>query len=53
VPAQIREFLRFELPFVEISPKTCRRRGLKVAHADAASPIPVSHVDQMATSVVE
>jgi len=53
VPFQILDRFGFELPFVEVSRKTFRSRGLKVATADVANPMPVSHVDQIATSIVE
>jgi hypothetical protein len=40
------------LPSDDASPKICLRRGLRVAAAEVARPMPVLHVDHIATSVV-
>jgi hypothetical protein len=49
----MRECLREALSCVDMSPKTWRSKGRRVAAAEVARPMPVSQVDQIGTSVVE
>jgi hypothetical protein len=49
----MREGLREALSSVDMSPNTWRSKGRSVAAAEVARPMPVSQVDQIATSVVE
>jgi hypothetical protein len=49
----MREFLLEVLSCVDMSPKTWRSKGRRVAAAEVERPMPVSQADQIATSIVE
>jgi hypothetical protein len=49
----MRECLREVVSYVDMSPKTWLSKGRRVAAAEVARPMPVSQVEQIATSIVE